>query len=162
MNQPLRRRPTARVLLLDALDRVFLQFFSLDGGSSGVWITPGGGLDSGETFEEAALRELGEEVGLQGVTLGPCVWHRSFVVNAWEGGQFEQQEQFFICRIDAYDIGDYMMHDEVERQVTTAQRWWSLDEIVASTDVFAPRDLARLLRPILVGELPPQPIVVGI
>ena len=34
---------------------------------------PGGGIDPGETPEEAALRELDEEVGIRGVALGPCV-----------------------------------------------------------------------------------------
>ena len=65
-------RPAARVLLLDAKDRLLLFRWK----PPNVWITPGGGLEVRETYEKAALRELWEETGLAGVALGPWVWSR--------------------------------------------------------------------------------------
>jgi 8-oxo-dGTP pyrophosphatase MutT (NUDIX family) len=157
---PIRR--AARVLLIDDLDRILLQFFSLDGGSTGVWITPGGGVEDGESHEDAALRELEEEVGLRDVALGPCVWQRSFVISAWEGRQFEQQELFFVCRVDSYDVSSFVIEDEEERRVTTEQRWWSVEEIRAATDHrFGPTALGHLLDQILTGDLPTEPLVIG-
>ena len=36
------------------------------------WVTPGGGLDEGETFMDAARRELREEVGRDDLPIGPA------------------------------------------------------------------------------------------
>jgi hypothetical protein len=44
---------------LDPADRILLVHFS-----TGVWATPGGGIDAGETDEDALHRELAEEIGL--------------------------------------------------------------------------------------------------
>jgi hypothetical protein len=56
---PIRR--AARVLLLDPEDRVLLMRYD-DGPPNGHhWTTPGGGLNDGEDYRAAALRERGVE-----------------------------------------------------------------------------------------------------
>ncbi|MEV1242658.1 NUDIX domain-containing protein [Nonomuraea sp. NPDC049750] len=51
-------RPSTRVVLIDAADRLLL--FSSRNRLDGTvrWYTPGGGLQPGETHQDAALREL--------------------------------------------------------------------------------------------------------
>lgn len=68
-------RPTARVLLVDEDERVLLFRGESDADGSGFWFPTGGGLEPGETPQQAAVREVLEETG-QRIELGPEVWTR--------------------------------------------------------------------------------------
>jgi hypothetical protein len=48
---------------------------------------------------------------------------------------------------------------EDERAIYRDHRWWTLEQIEQSDEVFLPPGLPDLLRPIILGKLPPQPIV---
>src|SRR6478735_6313629 len=56
-------RPAARILLVDGEDRVLLMRFTPDDRPP-LWCTPGGAVDPGESYAQAARRELWEEVGV--------------------------------------------------------------------------------------------------
>jgi 8-oxo-dGTP pyrophosphatase MutT (NUDIX family) len=141
-------RPTARVLLLDPDDRLLL-FFAVGDGMDGLWITPGGGVEPGETLEEAARRELWEETSQRGVSLGPCVWRR-----------VRSQEHFFLARTDSCVVD---ILDRHEAKSLTRWRWWSQELLCADEQAtFAPRGMRTLLPPLLHGELPSKPLYVGI
>lgn len=151
-------RPAARVVLLDATDRVLLVRWRLEGGDH-LWITPGGGLAAGEHHTEAAVRELAEEVGLRDATLGPCVWLREHVFN-WNGRTYRQRERFYLVRISAHGV-DRSGNDAQELRVLEEFRWWTLPELEASTERFAPLRIALFLAPLLAGQVPSHPIDVG-
>ncbi len=71
---PLIERPSTRLLILDETGSVLLFRASTPAGMW-LWFPPGGGLEPGESYEDAGTRELWEETG-QRVPLGPHVWTR--------------------------------------------------------------------------------------
>lgn len=151
-------RPAARVLLFDAAGRLLL--IRAEGlPVAPLWLTPGGGLKPGESYEAGAIRELFEETGLRGADLGPCVWRRSHVFE-WKGRRIEQRERYFVVRVE--ELTPTNAHfEEGEGDFLKEYRWWTLDEIGVSDHYFVPRMLAHLLPPILAGKYPAEPIDAG-
>ena len=148
-------RLASRVLLVDAEARILLFRARLpDGGT--LWVPPGGGLDPGESYEAGALRELYEETGVVLEAMGPCVWERRT-----EFFGLDQYERYFFARVEHAAVITDGNVDAAELALILEHRWWSLPEIEAATDqVFVPRALARLLAPLLAGDIPEEPIVV--
>ncbi len=157
-------RPTSRVLLLDPDDRLLLfQAFPPAGWGNDpeIWVPPGGGLNPGESFEDAARREVWEETGLESFELGPCVWTRDAV---WHWGErlVDSRERFFLGRTSAFEVHPAAL-EELELETMGTHRWFSLEEIVAAPElVFVPRALGTLLRPLLSGDVPQEPLVIGL
>ena len=153
-------RQAARVLLLDRDNRVLLLRCQEPGADRAFWITPGGGLDDGETHEQAAARELYEETGLTGIELGPCVWRRTHTF-PWLGKHYRQHERFFLLQIEQHEVIT-AAHTEEEKLALTAHRWWSVEEIAQATDEsFAPRQIGSCLHRVLMEGPPTEPIDVG-
>jgi 8-oxo-dGTP pyrophosphatase MutT (NUDIX family) len=140
-------RPVARVLLIDQQGRILLLRAVDPQNGQTWWVTPGGGLESGESFEEAARRELLEETGLQ-PPIGAWVWTRHHAYE-WNGRGCEQYERFFVAITASCELAP-----EAEDAYVVEKRWWSQEDLEASSDDFAPRRLAELLRSILKGEYP--------
>lgn len=149
-------RPTARVLLLDREDRILLLRGRLPGRADGPasWFTVGGGLEPGETYQDAAAREILEETAIATFQLGPVVWLREGVLHIPEPTFL--QEQYILARCDGGTPGREGW-TEVERELIDDIRWWTLAELAATADRVFPPGLAALLAPLLAGEMPAEP-----
>ncbi|MGV8876049.1 MAG: NUDIX hydrolase [Rhodoglobus sp.] len=147
-------RATSRVLLFDR-DRRFLLFLTQAPDSSGVarWLTPGGGVDPGESHYDSAVRELEEETGLVLASLGEPVWWHDFVV-LWDAADHDTGHAvFYAATTDAFEPSDTLWTDD-ERIDVLAHRWWTIDELAATTDRFEPKELVAVIRAQLAKDPP--------
>ncbi|MGW1023659.1 NUDIX hydrolase [Streptomyces sp. NPDC002577] len=155
------RRCSARVVLLDEADRVLLlkSHVEPDEPRSGYcWFTPGGGVEAGETLAEAAARELQEETGLsvEPEALGPQVAVTSGYADlGWAEGIF--RDDFFHLRVKDHQV-DASGQEALERKHHAGHRWWTLDELAATSETVYPFGLAELAVELAAGRIPPAPV----
>jgi 8-oxo-dGTP pyrophosphatase MutT (NUDIX family) len=74
------------------------------GKKPGTWALPKGRIDDGERGEETALREVAEETGAHGRSLGKLGDVRYFF--NWEGERVFKVVSFFLVRYEGGRLGD--------------------------------------------------------
>jgi 8-oxo-dGTP pyrophosphatase MutT (NUDIX family) len=156
MTDPVRRR-CARVVVTDAADRVLL----LQGRDPArpehvFWHAPGGGLHDGETPEQAARRELSEEVGLDAEQVGPVIWHRRLQFS-FDRIPYDQDEVYFHVRVERHVV-DPSGREANELRYLGEGVWWSVADLRATAELVAPPDLADRLEELLRDGPPARPV----
>jgi 8-oxo-dGTP pyrophosphatase MutT (NUDIX family) len=146
-------RDAVRVVVVDASERVLLFHMETDDVPGGWWELPGGGIDPGESYLEAAVRELREEAGLvlEPAQIGLPRWRRD---STWRsrGQRRLQHEVVVFAQVEADQpaiVDGGRTAAETEDFVTA--RWWHVAEIVQSQERFYPGRLPELLPRFLDG-----------
>ena len=143
----MRRRPSSRLLVIDREHRVLLFRFSIERGplaSRSCWATPGGALEAGESFADAARRELYEETGIRRESVGPHVAELEFVFQLHDGEYVTAEERFFVIRVADQSISrDHWT--PIETEVMTDHHWWSVEELTSTSEAVFPETLVAIL-----------------
>ena len=154
-------RDAVRMIVLDTENRLLLfQIREPMHPEQGMcWELPGGGIDDGETYVSAALRELHEETGFRAEPddVGEPLWRRRATFQH-AGMRRLQDEVVVVVRV----AGSGPSVDETkqladEKATFQGYRWWSVSEIEASSKRFYPGTLPSHVRRVLSGERIDEP-----
>ena len=115
---------------------------------------------AGVDEELAEQRAAALRSGLVDFELGPHIWNRRSVFE-WRGGLLDIRERWYLARVpDVFDL-DVAGWTREEREDITEHRWWSLEELAATSEPLVPDALATLVRNLLRDGAPAEPVEVG-
>lgn len=157
-----RQRRAVRAVLLTPDRRVLMM--RLIHANRPFWITPGGGIEAGETDAMAMSRELAEETGLESFELGPCLWTRetTFILDPGTDHAVEvaQSERFYLVETAPFEPSAAGMPPEAEREWFQGFQWHTVETLRALTERVVPTGLDGHLETLFAHGAPgtPQPI----
>ncbi len=106
-NRLIIQRTAVRALLLSERDQVLLSKIFVPDRQIYIWIAPGGGVEEGESFEQALVREVKEETGFEIEAWSGPVWLRRHRFQ-FRGETYDQNESFFLV---------------LDREIRARSRW---------------------------------------
>ncbi len=135
------RRHSVRVAVLDGERRVLLLRAVLPGEE--WWELPGGGIEPGETEEQAAIRELAEETGIVVERLEAPLGtvETDFV---FDGRRYLQREAVFALFGPEAPV-TLAEPDPPPAPRHAEYRWWHADELANADEQIHPPQLVELL-----------------
>jgi 8-oxo-dGTP pyrophosphatase MutT (NUDIX family) len=146
---PVQREFSAGGVLVRRLQgRWMLAAIRPGGKPEGLWALPKGRIDSGESAEATALREVAEETGAHGRSLGKLGDVR--YVFTWDGERIFKIVSFFLVRYERGRLGEI---PEAFRHEVAEARWLPLDEAPRLLAYGGERDMARKALERLAGDV---------
>jgi 8-oxo-dGTP pyrophosphatase MutT (NUDIX family) len=133
-----------RGLVLDAERRILLVRFR-DARGNAWWAPPGGGIEAGETEEQALRRELWEEVGLADFELGPAVFENELTF-LWQRRLLAQHQRFFVVRVEEHVPAAQI---PLEEEGVDRVAWWTPEELAHPAERLSPVELPELVRTLI-------------
>ncbi|MGI8868134.1 MAG: NUDIX hydrolase [Mycobacteriales bacterium] len=145
-----------KLLLLDADDRLLLIHAKDPQAAGECWYPVGGGVELGESLQEAATREAYEETGLTALPPGRRVWRRDHTYE-YDGRVVQVHEEWLLHKVDHFEpVPAQLTH--YETRSILGLRWWRSQELAESTETIFPPRLGHLMMDLLTDGVPTAPI----
>ena len=142
----MRKRPSSRLIVLNPDNSVLLFHFVFNEGAlagQAFWATPGGALGHGESYKDAARRELVEETGIV-AEIGEEIAQREAVFPTPDGEQVTADERYFLVHV-ANDAINEDGQEPLEANFMKEYRWWPLTELQGTLETVYPEDIFQLV-----------------
>jgi len=149
-------RLAVKLLLLDTDDRLLLIRSNDSHTHAERWYPVGGGVEPGETLQDAAAREAYEETGLTSLPIGWHVWRRDHTYQ-YDGRIVQVHEEWLLHRVDHFLPVPTQLTAHESRSIL-GFRWWPLPELANSAETVFPPQLGKLTRDLLITGPPRTPI----
>ncbi|MDJ0642262.1 MAG: NUDIX domain-containing protein [Erythrobacter sp.] len=144
MDAPLKKRVrrAARIIVLDQQGRALMFRFDVPDRPP-FWVTAGGECEPGESFGDAARRELFEETGIT-TDPGPQIARTTPEFVTVEGEPVRADERYYLVRVAEAKI-DTANHTELEKCLMTEHRWFTPDELREWPEAVYPEAIADMI-----------------
>lgn len=120
------------------------------------WYPVGGGIEQGETPQQAAAREAYEETGLAELPPGRWVWRREHIYE-FDGRSIEVHEKWLLHTVDRFEPAPAQLTESETRSVL-GFRWWQAQELTETAETVFPPRLGNLLTDVLTNGVPREPV----